>query len=212
MASGLHVRRWLLTFCLLAQGSLVGAQPVTLDVTVRITDLDYKPLADVAGRVSFGSDPEWQAPHAGWRFVTAADGTARVAATAVLDRRMRKYPSSFVAELLSSPQPTDHLTVATELTYLDHPWLYVLELYRFPNDDTLLDDFRVYTRDAKGAFSRPAQRVGGDWSMPELQGMLLTTPGYEAWDHSLQPDASDPTGQRWKLGLAFKRHPAPVRR
>lgn len=202
----------LLLVGLLACASTAGAQAVTLDVTLRLTDLDCRPLPGIAGRLAFGSDKDWQQPTSGVRFVTTAEGTAQVTARVTLDRRMRKYPSSFVAELLSSPQPTDHLTVAAELTYLEKPWRYVVELYRFPNGDTLQDDFRIYTADAHGAFALPATRVGTDWVMPELHGMVLTTPGYETWDHALSPDASDPTGRRWTLKLAFKRFPPPIRR
>ena len=50
-----------------------------------------------------------------------------------------------------------------------------LELFRFPNDDTLLDDMLVYTPDAHGGFTHRVERVGNDWKMPELNGMVLTT-------------------------------------
>jgi hypothetical protein len=190
----------------------VRAQPVVLDVTVKITDLDYKPLPKVAGRLVVASDPSWQAPEAGWRFATDADGVAQIEARAVLDRRWRKYPTNFIGSLLSTRQQTEHLTVGTQLEYMTFRWLYVLELYRFPNNDTLLDDFFVHTPDARGAFTQRAERIGSDWKMPELQGLLMTTPGYEAWQHALVPDGSDPTGRRWILQLGFKRYPPPIQR
>jgi len=46
--------------------------------------------------------------------------------------------------------------------------------------------------------------------MKPLNGMMLTLPGHEPWDFALQPDASDPSGRRWTLKIAFKRSPAPV--
>ena len=71
-------------------------QPVQLDVVLKITDLDYKPLAGVAGRLTFGSDPHWQTATSGTRFVTEADGSAHVTADAALDTRWRKYPTNII--------------------------------------------------------------------------------------------------------------------
>ena len=59
----------------------VRAQPVPLDVTFKLTDLDYKPVAGAPVRIVFGSDLDWQAPNAGRRFVTDAKGEHRFRAS-----------------------------------------------------------------------------------------------------------------------------------
>ncbi len=95
---------------------------------------------------------------------------------------------------------------------MDRPWLYALDLFRFANDDTLLDDFLVFAPDDRGRFTRKIERVGSDWKFPEMGGLVLTQPGFDPWDHFLTPDPADPSGQRWTLRLGFKRYPPPIRR
>ena len=107
---------------------------------------------------------------------------------------------------------TDHLMVAAELEYMAYPWLYAIDVHRFPNGDVLMDGASVFTRDARGNFTRKAEVDASGWRMADLGGMVLTTPGHEAWHNLLQPDPSDATGKQWMLELAFKRSPAPVRR
>jgi len=45
--------------------------------------------------------------------------------------------------------------------------------------------------------------------MADLNGLVLTTPGYEPWDFLLQPD---PASQNWSSRLAFKQWPPPMPR
>jgi hypothetical protein len=54
--------------------AIARSQAVTLDVSFRLTDLDYKPLRGVPVRLVFGSDPDWQGANSGHRFVTDASG------------------------------------------------------------------------------------------------------------------------------------------
>jgi hypothetical protein len=192
--------------------NVAHAGAVSLDVTFKLTDLDYKPLAGAPIRVVFGSDPDWQGGDAGHRFVTDSKGEARWTQEAVLTDRMRKHPTNFASSLVSAPQSTQYLRVGAEMTYFEKPWLYTEDLYRFPGGDTLLDSAAIYTRDDRGAFTRQAKQDKNGWTIDGLGGLVLTTPGIEAWDFALDPVSGDPSGRRWTLRLGFKKSPAPVRR
>ena len=188
------------------------AQPVTLDVTFKLTDLDYKPIANAPVRIVFGADKDWLAPGAGRKIVTDAKGEARFSAPVTLERRMKKKPTNFASSLVSPAQPTEFLQVGAEMEYAGFRWLYVIDVYRFPDGDSMLDRSDVYTADERGAFTRKAQHEpkGGGWLMADLKGMALTTPGYDAYDFMLAPDPSDSSAKRWRLSVSFKRYPSPV--
>jgi hypothetical protein len=187
-----------------------GGDGVTLDVRFKLTDLDYKPLPGAAVRVVFGSDVDWQGPTSGYRFVTDANGEHRFATRVRLDKRLRKVPTNFIGSLLSIPQNTDHLTVAAELEYMSFRWLYAVDVCRFSSGDVMLDGFTVYSAGAGGRFTNQAVHDENGWRMADLEGRVLTMPGYEAWDFMLQPDPDDPARRHWTLQLAFKRAPPPV--
>ena len=190
------------------------ALPVTLDVTFKLTDPNHAPIPNVPVRVVFGSEKDWQAPGAGRRISTDAKGEARFSAPLTLERRMKKKPTNFASSLVSSAQPAEFLQVGAEMEYAGFHWLYVIDVYRFPDGDSMLDGFDVYTVDDKGAFTRKAMREsrGGGWLMADLKGMALTTPGYDAYEFMLAPDPSDASRKRWRLNVSFKRYPAPVMR
>lgn len=190
-----------------------AADPVALAVEFKLTDLDYRPLPGVPVRLAFGSTADWQGANTGHRFTTDADGTHRFSTTVVLDKQWRKLPTNFYSSLVGRPQQTDHLTVAAELVYMTFPWLYAVDVYRFPaGGPVLLDGVSVYTRDARGAFTNKARQDAGGWRMADLGGLALTNPGHEPWSAMLEPDPADPAQRRWILRIAFKRSPAPVRR
>jgi len=184
-----------------------AAQTVPLDVSFKLTDLDYKPLAGVPVRIVFASDAGWQNANAGRRIVTDAKGEAHFTASVAIDKRLRKMPTNFVDSLFSHPKQTDHLLVAAEMEYMSFHWLYVVEVARFEGGDTMLDDFAVYTRDAHGNFTQKIRSDEHAWYPAELGGLALTGPGYQVFDFLLDRDAN-----RWKLRLAFKKSPPPVRR
>jgi hypothetical protein len=188
------------------------AQPVALDVTFKLTDLEYHPLPNVPVRLVFGSDPDWQGAAAGKRVVTDAKGDAHFTTNVTLDPKLRKVPTNFVGSLVSGPQQTDHLTVAAELEFADFHWLYVADLFHFRQGDTMTDGLSVYTPDERGRFVRKAEYDGHAWKMRDLKGLMLTHPGYEISDFTLSPDPADTSGKRWTLRLAFKKSPPPVRR
>ena len=104
----------------------------------------------------------------------------------------------------------DVLSVAAELPYLQSKWLYTIDVYRFPDEtNALLDPMEIYTPDARGRFTRKAERIGGSWKMAELGGQMLTNAGYDLWEFALHPD---PVTRGWMLQLSFKKWPEPVRR
>ena len=187
----------------------VAAAPI--DVHFTLTDLDYKPISRANVRLLFGPEPEKQPPTAGRSFVTDAAGTFDFATRAIVDKRMKKLPTNFADSLLSTPKETDHLTIAAEFEYTGFQWLYVVEVFRFPNGgDVLLDGFSVFNHDRQGRFTNKATFDGRDWKMPDLNGLMLTTAGYDVWDHALQP--KDGVSGAWTLKLAFKKYPEPIRR
>ena len=196
----------------LAAATPAPAVDVALDVTFKLTDLDYKPLAGVPARVVFGSEPNWQNPNAGHRFVTDAKGEAHFSAQVDLEEKMKKVPTNFVGSLVSGPQQTDHLAVVAELEFADFHWLYVADLFRFRQGDTLTEGLSVYTPDERGRFVHKAEYDGHGWKMRDLKGLMLTHPGYDLGDFTLAPDPADASGKRWMLKLAFKKSPPPVRR
>lgn len=192
--------------------SPLRAQAIALEVRFKLTDLEYRPLAGEKVRVVFGTDPAWRAPGSGHAFTTDAKGEASFTTQASLDRRWRSPSGPLPPALPNLPQATDHLLAAAELAYAGFHWLYAVDLCRFRNGDVLQDGFEVFTPDAKGQFSRKADRDGRDWRMAELGGLLLTSPGHEPWNYLLEPLDAAASPPRWRLTLAFKRAPAPVRR
>jgi len=194
---------------LTTMASTAFAQPVTLDVEFKLTELDYRPIPNALVRLIFTSDGDWQNAAAGRRFTTDAKGEAKLTANAVLDKRLKKMPTNFWSSLVSTRQETDHLVVGAELEYMEFRWLYTVEVFRFREGTDMLGELAIYSRDERGNFTRKAERKGTDWVISDLRGMVLTTAGYDPWNFSLSPE---PDGKRWQLKLAFKKFPPPQRR
>jgi hypothetical protein len=210
---GHEIRSVLGALAICAASGTASADPVTLAVEFKLTDLDDRPLPGAPVRLVLGSTPGWQSAGAGLRFETDASGAYRWAGPVALDKQWRKLPTNFLSSLVSRPQQTDHLRMAAELEYMTFPWLYVVDVYRLPGGgEVLLEGFSVYTRDARGEFTNKAKRDAGGWIMADLGGLALTQPGYEPSNVMLEPDPADPSRQRWTLRITFKKSPAPVRR
>lgn len=186
------------------------AQPVTLDVHFKLTDLDYKPLAGVPVRIVFALDKNWQDAAAGAKATTDANGEAKIVANVALEKVRKKVPTNFAGSLLSGSQPADHVTAAVELPSIGYRWLYVVDLFRFEGGDVMLDDMSIYTRDPKGNFTLKAKEDSAGWHMPELGGLVLTSALYEPRNYTLEPVQGKPN--EWTLQLSFKKSPDPVRR
>ena len=210
---GFEIRVVLGALALCGLAGTAGADPVTLAVEFRLTELDNRPLPGVPVRLVLGSALDWQSAGAGHRFVTDESGMHRMAAPVVLEEQWRKRPTNFLSSLASRAQQTDRLRVAVELPYMTFAWLYAVDVHRFRGGgDVLVEDFSVYTRDARGPFTTRAKHDGRAWMMADLGGLALTHPGHELGSVMLQPDPGDPANRRWTLRIAFKRAPAPVRR
>ena len=186
---------------------------VTLDVHLALIGPASEPLAGVTARVVFGADRAGPDPAAGTRLVTDAAGVARFTTSVPLERRWRKLPTNFFTSLVSLPRRTQFLRVGAELPFLDYRWLYAADLYRFAGGNPIaLGDTSVFTPDADGRFTRQAERDGHQWTMPGLDGMALSHPGWEISDWSFHPVDDDPPAGRWALSLGYRRAPEPVHR
>jgi hypothetical protein len=194
------------------------ARTVTLDVAFTLTDQNNEPLPDVPVRLVFGGKG-WQAPDAGVRIVTAADGTARFTVAAAVARRWTFVNIGFTG--LSMPVRADHLPVALELAFVvpqktggdvAHRWLYTADIDRLPDGDCSSDDLdTVYDRDTGGAFTK---RVGRNAAGPNFDGLVdgwrLDAAGYKLSDFMLQAPAAATPDEPWHLKLGLKRMPKPV--
>ena len=101
------------------------------------------------------------------------------------------------------------LRIGAELPYMEYRWLYAIDIFRFPDGDVLLDRVALFSADTDGRFTREAEKVGQDWKIADLGGLLLTNPGHQAQDYFLAPALP---GSGWTLKLAFTRYPPPIRR
>ncbi len=104
---------------------------------------------------------------------------------------------------------TWHLASGAEMQYMDFHWIYMVDMVLFPEGTTMFDHFTIYTPDAQKRYTLQAVQTDNGWSMKDLNGLMLTNPGMESWDHSL---SCDENGQNWTLKLAFKKYPAAVMR
>lgn len=189
------------------------SRAVSIDIRLLLTDRDAAPLAGIVTRLVFGTDPAWQEPTSGATLVTDAAGEARCTAAVRLTRRFRKLPSNFFTTLFSLPRRTEFLRVGAELPFLGHRWLYTADLYRFAGGNPIvLAGASVYTPDAAGHFTLKAGRDGHHWTIPGLDGMTLSHPGWETSNWSFHPVDNDPATGRWTLSLGYRRAPEPLRR
>jgi hypothetical protein len=197
--------------------TLVRAQPVALDVQFKLTDTDYKPLPGQPVRLVFAAGKDWQSPNAGNRFVTDTNGEAVFTTKAEFDRRWTSVPIGFTG--LSKPVRADHLQIVAELEQvlpgvdagkdLTLHRLYKMDVDVLPGGDCATSGFtEVYLPDAQGRFTSLVPR--GGMTIPNSGGLVLTGDAYQTWDHQLAP--VDEAKTHWKLKLAFKRFPPPVRR
>lgn len=219
-----------IVFALLAllviAGCLVGSvlfrhsqETVTVDVDFRLTKLESdEGLAGVPVRLVLGGGPGWQSAGAGYKFTTDTEGRAHFTTTGVVERRWRMVPLAMTP--ISVPQRSDHMLIAAELaqplprkdgSYDSVQWLHQLDLDCTPGQCATSDITWVYTRDAKGDFTRMCQYdENGSLRAPELGGMALGGPGYKAADFWLSTD--DPARKQWNVKLVLQRRPPPILR
>jgi hypothetical protein len=211
-------------FCLAfvaAAALMVGrarAQTASLEVELKLTDQDYQPISDEPIRLVFGVG-DWQAPGAGIRVVTDADGMARFITEAVVSRRWSSSNIGFTP--FSMPFRGDHIAIGAELAFvmptreggeITHHWLYTADIRRLPDGDCSSDDLdRVYEAGPDGRFTR---LVGTNAAGPNfdalVDGWKLTGAGYKLWDFMLDPAPDTANGKAWHLKLGLMRKPKPV--
>jgi hypothetical protein len=199
---------------LLGRGAAAGTVP--LDVEFKLTDIDYQPLPGVALRLVLGV-ADWQAPDAGQRIVTAADGTAKLTVQASVDRVWDFSNIGFTP--FSIPFRADHISIAAELEFAVpkkdgpdtvHHWLYTADIKCDPGGDCSTDDLdKVYEAGADGRFTK---LVGSNASGPNfntlVDGWMFSSAGYKLWDFMLSPEETA-AGKRWHLKLGIMRLPKP---
>jgi hypothetical protein len=202
----------------LSLARITPARAVPLHVDFKLTDEEYRPLAGVSVRLVFGTGDR-QAPDAGTRIVTAADGTATFTIDAVINRRWQFRNIGFTP--LSMPVRTDHVSVAAELEFVlpkkdgpdaVHRWLYTAEIDRDGSGDCSTDDLdKVYEAGPDGRFTR---LVGANASGPNfnvnIDGWSLSSAGYKLSDFMLEPEDTAAGEKRWHLKLAIMRRPKAV--
>lgn len=196
---------------------LMQAPLAAVQVEFRLIDPESRQgLAGVPVRLVLGQTPGWQAPNAGHRFVTDANGEARFTADGLVDRRWRMAPYAMTG--LSRPRRSDHMLVAAELEQVvpaaggetnRYQWLHTLDIDCDSATECSSSGITtVYTRDAQGGFTSQGQSAGGGLKMPELGGLVLNGPGYRIESVSLSPE---PEQKGWRLKLTLLRNPPPVR-
>jgi hypothetical protein len=212
---------WALLTCLFTGLAGVSrAETVTLDVTFKLTDQDYQPLAGKTARIAF-SGQDWRSPDAGQRVVTDAQGMAHLTATVELDKQSKSQNIGMTP--FSWPVSTDHLLIAVELERVlpldgkdqSFHWLYTENVFRYPTGETsggYVDD--IFTKDASGRFTRRLEPNLSVFHMADRKDpedrAIGGDEGYVPTDFGLERDDSDPTHPHWTLSLAFKAMPPPV--
>lgn len=212
-----HFAGQLVALCALATAVVsaqASAQRIQLDVHFKVTDLDNKPISGVPARLVLEPDASRPRPDVGTQFVTNANGEYRFTTSAVLDQRRIKRPTNFISSLLSGKEPTAHLTVAAEMPYMQYHWLYVFDVDRFESDATcLMQSFRIFSRATSGQFTVEGKQDRTlSWSMPELNGTMMTRAPYVVSNFSLQPASAKANETHWLLNVSWKKSPDAVMR
>ena len=215
----MHWRQWMAGLFAAMTGA-VQAETITLHVSFKLTDSDYKPLPGQSVRLAF-SGQDWQGPAAGQRVVTDEKGEAHLTAEVAIDRQVKSRNVGFTP--FSIPTGTDHLLIAAEMERIlpldgkDHTfhWLYTENVFRYPGGTTsggYID--AIYAKGPQGRFDKRLEPDLGVVNMAQRtdpeQRAIGGDQGYVPTDFGLERDDSDKAHPRWTLSLAFKRMPVPA--
>lgn len=210
----------LMMMALLVKALGAAAQPpVILTVDFQLTRLESsEAIPGAAVRLVLGEAEDIRLPSAGRRFVTDAEGRARLTIPVAMDRRWISVPVAQTG--LSVPRRVDHLRIAVELEQmlpqadgrlLARPWLHLLDIDCITADSCATSDISIaYLQDESGQWTRPVHFGKLNPHVPELGGLVLSDAGYRTADFLLSPDTADRS--RWTLRLLLQRKPLPVRR
>ena len=213
---------WMTLLCIFASvASVAHAETITLAVTLKLTDSDYKPLANQSVRLAF-SGQDWHSPNAGQRVVTDAKGEAHLTAVVAIDKRTQSQNVGMTP--FSVPVGTDHLLIAAELERVlpvdGHDrafhWLYTENVVMYPGGGETSGGYidAIFSKSATGRFDKPLEPNLNIVHMSQRtdpeQRAIGGDEGYVPTDFGLERDDTDKAHPRWTLSLAFKRMPRPV--
>jgi hypothetical protein len=205
------MKRWMMVLmCLLVgMAGAVHAETITLAVTLKLTDSDYKPLAGQSVRLAF-SGQDWRGPNAGQRVVTDAKGVAHLTAVVQIDRQTKSQNVGMTP--FSVPVGTDHLLIAAELERVlpvdGHDrifhWLYTENIFRYEGGQTsggYID--AIFSKDAQGRYTKRLEPNLGEMHMAQRtdpeQRAIGGDEGYVPTDFGLERDDTDKAHPRWTL-------------
>jgi hypothetical protein len=197
----------LLAALVLSARSLTAQATVNLDVRVTLVDAVDEPIANAPARLVVGTGANWQLPTAGTRFVTDAQGAYHASLSASLETRERKLPSNFFTQLTSGKLSTRHLTLAVELPFLKHQWLYVSDVDYFPDGTTVQNALQIFGADARGSFTVPGVQHADTWTLPGFPG-LAVPPGYAITRFVIAP--TDQSKAHWTVAITIRREREPI--
>lgn len=193
-----------------AMSAFAQAEPVRLDVTVRLVDSEQRPLPDRPVRLAFASDPDWAAPDAGRRARTDAHGEAHFRAEVEIAQAEVDRDTTWFG-LLTPAETARQLTVFVGLEYLGAEWRYGLTAYRFEDGTVMRRGFDVYLPDAEGRYTRRFAEDRGTHTIELPDGLRLSGSGHRPQELAFEP-AADGGAAHWNVILVYRREPEPLRR
>ena len=203
-----------------------SAQTVLLDIDFALVpyeDFSLRPLgpedklAGVPVRLVLSQQGDWQAPDAGIRFTTDAQGRAHLTTSGTVDLSWHAVNVGFTG--LSVFKHSPHIWIGAELEQLvpradgydRHQWLHTMEIHCVTESDCSSSGVNhVYAKDKAGRFTLTGNTSQGGLRMPDLPSTVLSGPGYSTSGLFLSTD--DPEQRRWKLSITLQRKPAPAMR
>jgi hypothetical protein len=219
----------LLVLSIIALLARSSAQTVLLDVDFALVpyeDFSHRQLgpedrlAGVPVRLVLSKEGDWQAPDAGIRFTTDAQGRAHFTTSGTVDLSWQAINVGFTG--LSVFKHSPHIWIAAELEQLvpkavgdydRHQWLHTMEIHCVTESDCSTSGIgEVYAAGADGRFALLGDNRGnsGGLRMPDAPNYVLAGPGYNTSGLFLSTD--DPEQRRWKLSITLQRKAAPVLR
>ncbi len=204
-----------------------SAQTVLLDIDFALVpheDFSQRPpgaqdkLAGVPVRLVLSQLGDWQAPDAGIRFTTDAQGRAHLTTSGTVDLSWHAVNVGFTG--LPVLKHTPHIWIGAELEQLvplaegghdSRHWLHTMEIHCVSESDCATRGVdHVYAKDKDGRFTLAGESSRGSLRMPDMPSRVLAGPGYHTSGLFLSTEDSEQ--RHWKLSITLQRKPAPVLR